>query len=47
MLQTKYSVCSRVIKLSNDVMASEIIEPDRGFPLEVVIENNVTKLKLY
>ena len=45
MVIVKCPVCGGDVQLPDDVIAGEIVEHDCGVTLEVVIDNNVVKVK--
>jgi len=44
-IKTKCPVCGGEVSLPDDVMAGEVVEHDCGVTLEVIIENNIVKVK--
>jgi len=44
-VKTKCPVCGGEVSLPDDVMAGEVIEHDCGVTLEVVIDDNIVKVK--
>jgi len=44
-VKTKCPVCGGEVSLPDDVMAGEVVEHDCGVTLEVVIDNNIVKVK--